>query len=214
MMRAEVAGRQLEGQPLWWDSREMLLLGRDGTLYTFAPHEAQGAARTGTRYVPFGASEMQALLREEFGKTYEVSTTQHFVVVHPRGRWNAWTERLEHLYRRFVQALRVRGFPAREPAQVLPAIVFRNQAEYYRYAAAGGTPLQPGTLGHYDPVTNRIFLFDAQGEDDGDWAAATIVHEAAHQTAYNVGVHGRFCEQPRWLVEGLAMMFESPRGTL
>ena len=42
------------------------------------------------------------------------------------------------------------------------------------------------------------------------WAPSdTIIHEATHQTAYNVGVHARFADQPRWLVEGLAMMFEA-----
>ena len=71
--------------------------------------------------------------------------------------------------------------------------------------------LQPGTLGHYDPKSNRIFLFDATSGNGEDWSANadTIIHEATHQTAYNVGVHRRFAEQPRWLVEGLAMMFEA-----
>ena len=58
------------------------------------------------------------------------------------------------------------------------------------------------TLGHYDPTTNRVFLFDVTSESGGgDWSenAATIIHEAAHQTAYNVGVHKRFTAAPRWL---------------
>jgi hypothetical protein len=68
-------------------------------------------------------------------------------------------------------------------------------------------------LGHYDPASNRVFLFDVTAGASGiDWSenADTIIHEATHQTAYNVGVHRRFTGAPRWLVEGLATMFEAP----
>ena len=71
--------------------------------------------------------------------------------------------------------------------------------------------MQPSTLGHYDPATNRVFLFDATKDAGYDWSenADTIIHEATHQTAYNVGVHKRFIAAPRWMVEGLATMFEA-----
>lgn len=39
----------------------------------------------------------------------------------------------------------------------------------------------------------------------------TMVHEATHQIAYNVGLHSRMGETPRWMVEGLATMLE-PEG--
>lgn len=38
-----------------------------------------------------------------------------------------------------------------------------------------------------------------------------IQHEAAHQILYNIGVHRRGSENPRWLVEGLACQFEVPQ---
>ena len=71
--------------------------------------------------------------------------------------------------------------------------------------------MRPDTLGHYDPTTNRVFLFDATKDAGYDWSenADTIIHEATHQTAYNVGVHKRFIAAPRWVVEGLATMFEA-----
>jgi hypothetical protein len=49
------------------------------------------------------------------------------------------------------------------------------------------------------------------GGSGADWSenADTIIHEATHQTAYNVGIHKRFTAQPRWVVEGLATMFEA-----
>jgi len=212
MMSARVDGQQLEGQPLAWTDSQMLLLGRDGALYDFDPKVAQGAKKSGPAFRGYSTSEMRTRLSEEFGSGFQISTTQHFVVVHPPGQWRAWTERLELLYRSFTHSMQVRGFAVRQPPVPLVAVVFSSQRDYYRYAAASGTSLQPGTLGHYSPQSNRIFLFDASGGSaNADWSAnaGTIIHEATHQTAYNVGVHRRFAVQPRWLVEGLAMMFEA-----
>jgi hypothetical protein len=39
-----------------------------------------------------------------------------------------------------------------------------------------------------------------------------IQHETAHQTLFNAGVHVRGASNPRWLVEGLACLFETPPG--
>lgn len=38
---------------------------------------------------------------------------------------------------------------------------------------------------------------------------ATVIHEATHQVAFNMGVHSRLGNTPKWLIEGLAMMFEA-----
>lgn len=211
MMATQIGERQIEGQPLLWDQRQMYLLGRDGELYDFAVQQAKNSKKTAQGFQGYSIGEMRLRLREEFDRSFEISTTKHYVVAHPRGEWSAWSERLESIYRSFIHYTTVRGFAIREPKVPLVAIVFRNQSEYYRYASDNGSPLQQGTLGHYDPQTNRIYLFDAQSGTNADWSvnAETIIHEATHQTAYNVGVHRRFAEQPRWLVEGLAMMFEA-----
>lgn len=37
----------------------------------------------------------------------------------------------------------------------------------------------------------------------------TAVHESIHQLAFNTGLHARLGENPLWVVEGLAMQFES-----
>lgn len=39
----------------------------------------------------------------------------------------------------------------------------------------------------------------------------TLVHEATHQLAFNLGLHSRMGQNPRWVVEGLATVFESPQ---
>jgi hypothetical protein len=211
MMLTHVGGEQLEGQPLTWNDEHMALMGRDGKLYEFHPKAAQGSKKTGTHFHGYSVLEMRERLRGEFDKSFDLSHSQHFVVAHPRGEWSVWADRLEALYRSFTHYMSVRGFDVDEPSVPLVAIVFRNKGDYYEHARASGTPLQEGTLGHYDPASNRIFLYDAGLETDEDWTASidTIIHEATHQTAYNVGIHRRFAEQPRWLVEGLAMMFEA-----
>lgn len=212
MMLTHVGSHVVEGQPLAWTDDQMLLMGRDGRLYEFPPKAAKNSKKTGGSFRGYTVLEMRDRLRSEFSKAFDISHTQHFVVVHPRGEWSVWADRLENLYRSFNHYMSVRGFNLDEPRYPLVAIVFRNEGDYYKYAADHGSPLQPNVLGHYDSQTNRIFLFDEGLESDKDWTASidTIVHEAAHQTAYNVGVHRRFAEQPRWLVEGLAMMFEAP----
>ena len=107
----------------------------------------------------------------------------------------------------------VRGFHLQEPEFPLVAIVWPDQQSFARACAAdrGGSAM--GILGYYSPVSNRIMLYDiggGRGSDD-DWrqTSATIIHEATHQTAFNTGIHRRFSDSPRWLVEGLGMMFEA-----
>jgi hypothetical protein len=52
---------------------------------------------------------------------------------------------------------------------------------------------------------------DQQGlADDQSEQLHTLVHEAAHQSAFNTGIHSRFVATPRWLSEGLAILFEAP----
>jgi hypothetical protein len=212
MFRARVNGQMLEGKPLTWSQDQMLLLGRDGRLHEFNPKEAKEARKTSPRFFSYSPSEMKTALQQEFDKQFDITTTRHYLVVHPAGERDQWADRFEELYKRFEHYFRVRGFSLTAPQYPMVAIVFRNEAEYHRHAKASGTPMRPNTLGHYDPVSNRVFLFDATAGSSGiDWSenAATIIHEATHQTAYNVGIHRRFTEMPRWLVEGLATMFEA-----
>lgn len=213
MFRARVDGQTLEGMPLHWTKTQMLLLGRDGALYEFDPRKATNGEKTAPRFLGYEMRVMKPTLYEEFGDRSDLTTTQHYIVVHPRGQKDLWAQRFEDLYRSFNHYFRVRGFSPKEPKFPLVAVVFRNKSEYYQYAASVGTPLQPGFLGHYDPKSNRVFLFDiTSGRNSDDWSdnADTIIHEATHQTAYNVGIHTRFTGCSQWVVEGLATMFEAP----
>src|SRR5690606_874896 len=212
MLRARVEGQMLEGQPLAWTNSQMLLLGRDGTLHEFHPKAAKEARKTSPRFFSYSMSEMREELQREFGNKYDISSTAHYLVVHPKGQRDVWANRFEDLFRSFNHYFRLRGFSPSDPQVPLVAVVFRTQADYFAHAAKSGQQLQPGTLGHYEPSTNRVYLFDSTGgSDNADWSlnASTVIHEATHQTAYNVGIHNRFTMCPRWLVEGLATMFEA-----
>lgn len=212
MFRANVKGESIEGQPLHWTADEMTLLGRDGQLHKFNPKDAKDAVKTSPHFQAYTMAEMKRELYREFGDDLAITTTPHYIVAHPRGGHSDWAERFEDLYRWCLVYFHVRGFEPREPVYPLVAIVYPNQAEYYRAAAARGEPMPSGSLGHYDSDSNRVYLFDTTaGKKGGDWSenADTIIHEATHQTAFNTGIHNRFAWPPRWLAEGLATMFEA-----
>lgn len=212
MFRAVVKGATLEGKPLTWTDRTMVLLGRDGQMHEFAPRQAKQAEKTAPRFRGYTSEEMRQRLYEEFGSRFDFSSTGHYLVAHPRGERSEWADRFEELYRSFMRYVRVRGFSPKEPPYPLVAVVFGNRSEYQRYVEKSSSGAPTGALGHYEPRSNRVYLYDqssAGGDDRWDQTASTVIHEATHQTAYNVGVHTRFAASPRWVVEGLATMFEA-----
>lgn len=214
MIELELDGQPLVGTPLDWSPGTVYLLSRDGWLWEFRPGEAANFRKSDQSFASIGVPELRSQLGREFGRDFDVTATGHYVVVHPAGQRDKWGRRFEELYRSFVHYFAVRGFDLQPPEFPLVAIVFRNQNDFYRYAAREGTAIGPGVLGYYSPKSNRVALFDQSGgrDDDATWAenAATIIHEATHQTAFNTGIHSRFAEQPRWVVEGLGTMFEAP----
>lgn len=210
-MELSLHGNRIEGTPLAWSSENVLLLARDGRLWDFSPNEAREFRKTSSSFQSYSASVMQSQLMAELGNRFEVTGTGHYLVAHPVGE-SAWSARFEELYRNFVLYFSVRGFRLEEPRFPLVAIVLKDHQEFVRYAARDGKQLPSGVIGYYSPTTNRIALYDlTAGSRGGDWSqnADTVIHEATHQTAFNTGLHQRFAPQPRWVVEGLATMFEA-----
>lgn len=212
MLDVRLSDRHVEGVPLVW-SRDHVLLARDGRVWTFQPDEIREVKQTSQSFHSFSAAELRARLAGELGKNFEISGTGHYLVAHAPGQRDYWSQRFEDLYRSFVHYFRVRGFHLDEPRFPLVAIVFRNQDDFLAYSRREGANLGPNVLGYYSPLTNRISLYDIGGgrAKAADWHenAATIIHEATHQTAFNTGVHRRFGATPRWLIEGLGTMFEA-----
>lgn len=211
MFRAVVGGETLEGRPLAWTKSTMTLLGRDGRLHEFSPRQAKEAKKTAPRFEGYSSEEMRQRLYAEFGSRFEFSSTGHYLVAHPRGEGSEWADRFEDLYRSFVRYFRVRGFAPTEPPYPMVAVVFGNRSDYQRYLSKNSTGDTSNVLGHYELSSNRVYLYDQSSPGDDRWedTASTVIHEATHQTAYNVGVHSRLAKGPRWVSEGLAMMFEA-----
>jgi hypothetical protein len=213
MLQVAFQGRTVEGSPLDWNRDEVHLLGRDGRLWQFAPEEATRFKRTAAQFHAYSPSELRAALLKELGEGYDVSGTTHYLVAHPRGQRDKWADRFEELYRSFVHFWSVRGLQPAAPRFPLIGLVAANRGEFARLAAAQGSRVSAGVEGYYDTQSNRITLYDMGGRaDSANWRtnAAVLIHEATHQTAFNTGVHSRYCLPPKWLAEGLAMLFEAP----
>jgi hypothetical protein len=214
MLQLELQGEPLEGLPLAWSSRNVILLDRAGKLWEFDPKEVSKFQATTRSFESHSLSAMQSRLRAEFGNQFEVASTGHYLVVHPRGHGAHWSRRFEELYRSFVHYFAVRGFEVDEPQFPLVAVVLSDRQEFQQYCRRQGQRAGHSLLGYYSPADNRVALYDVGGgRDDGQsWAAnsETIIHEATHQTAFNTGIHSRYSAPPRWVAEGLAMMFEAP----
>lgn len=212
-IRLRLDGRQVEGHPVAWSDAQVLLLGRDGHLWNFAPSQARDFQKVSDRFRSYSQAEIRGQLLREYGQQFDVSGTGHYLVVHPRGRPDQWAARFEALYRQFVHYFTARGWRLTAPRFPLVAVVCHDRQDFARLAARDGVNVGGGVLGYYSPNTNRVLLYDATAGDgsNADWSAnaETIIHEATHQTAFNTGIHSRFAMQPKWLAEGLATMFEA-----
>ncbi|MHC4402584.1 MAG: hypothetical protein ACYTG0_23220, partial [Planctomycetota bacterium] len=145
-LEVTLGGRAIEGAPLAWSQREIVLLARDGRLWDFAPDEVEGFRKTSSRFQSYSPSEIRAILLRELGGEYEVTGTSHYLVAHPRGERSRWPDRFEDLYRSFVHFFSVRGFELEEPICPLIGIVCQDRREFVEYSARHGLPAGLGVL--------------------------------------------------------------------
>ncbi len=211
ILRMTDDGQTFEGDAIYWDQESFFMLGRDGQLWEFDVARAGEATMIKKPFTIYSQGELRAALLREYGPAYDVSGTGHYLVVHPLGQRDQWADRFEDLYREMVHYFSSRGIHVNEPRFPLIAVVFPNEAEFSRHAKDDGMNLG-GVLGYYSWLSNRVLLYDQSGGRSGDdWreTAATVVHEAAHQTAFNTGIHGRWSNPPSWICEGLGTLFEA-----
>ncbi len=206
----DYAGQRLEGSPLQWSNESVHLLSRDGRWWTFPPSEAENFRRVSPVFNSFSQGEIRGRLQREFGRRFEVTAAGSYVVVHPAGQGAIWATRFDQLNRSFRHYFTARGFQLQRARFPLVAIVFATREEFFQAARREHATINPGVLGYYSLATNRVMIYD-QTQQGRDWSenAETITHEAAHQSAFNTGVHSRFSPPPRWVTEGLGVMFET-----
>jgi len=213
-LQVNVKGRRYTGAPLQLKGKHCYVLQRDGQMVKFDSADAADYEKTSGTFRAYDYATMRGALMSEFGNQFEVSGAGQYLVVHPAGERNKWASRFASLYRSFMYYFGQRGFTPAPPAFPLVAVVFRNRQQFVQYSLRSGNAVRGTVLGYYSPMTNRILMYDITAGDprkESQWAvtAETIIHEAAHQTAFNTGIHGRFAEQPRWVVEGLGTLFEA-----
>jgi hypothetical protein len=208
MVTIDLAGRQLTGTVVLHDRETGWFLERDGRLTTLALAEVADYQRHGN-YRPYSAIELREQLTREFGTGFTVSATGHYLVVAAQGG-ERYGRLFEELYRQFVVSFAARGFKMTEPEFPLVAVVLPTQTAFLKYCESEEVRPSPGLRGYYLPSSNRVALYDsvASGQSTTDGLDKTVIHEATHQVAFNTGVHSRIGVSPKWVVEGLATVFE------
>lgn len=212
-VRVKHRGKSFYGKPLAWDGKEVVLLRRDGRMSVLPAPKQSSFETMDTKFVPMKRATIRKRLVKEYGSKYQVSVTANFIVVHPIGDSNRWAQPFEKLYHRFKNYFVTRGFTPTNPEFPMVAVVLKTRGEFDRFLKSYHD-YDKAILGYYSPKSNRIITYDqSEGSSKGQswfFNASTIIHEATHQTAFNTGIHSRFAPIPRWVSEGLAMMFEAP----
>ena len=209
----------------------VLLETRDGALWGVTADEQASISSDDEAYAPYRADELAAVMLAELPSGFETLQTKHYLICYNTSRAYAqWCGGLyERLYSAFNNYWTHRGFTLHEPAGPLVAVVFGDRASYSRYAQRDLGDSVNSIIGYYSLKTNRMTMYDLTGQagtiaQRGNAAqitqalsrpeafsmVATIVHEATHQIVFNVGMHQRYADIPKWLSEGLAVYFESP----
>ncbi len=204
------------------------LMERDGNLRQIELRNVTEFRTLSNGFRRMKAAEFRKQLRREFKKPYEIKSTQHYVVCATEGKAKQYAQLFETIYRTFTVHISARGFRISKPDFPLVAIVFPDFKRFAEYSRKVGVRAFPGLKGFYLPTTNRVALYDDGNEEiayefnplpqhslhryariKGNFKD-TLIHEATHQVAFNVGLHSRIGESPVWVVEGLATIFESP----
>lgn len=212
LVEFRVGDRSQVGLRLAESDRETVIMGRDGWLHAIRSNSASVRPIAG-RYEPISAAELRNELRGEFGQRFEVIATANFLVVQPRGRGQTWPDLFEQSHRAFLDYMRKRGVSLRQGRFPMVAVVFPDSGSMYAEFARQGIDVSR-VAGLYSNSSNRVMTHDGGHRS---LVAATVRHEAAHQSAFNSGVHSRVNETPKWVSEGIGQMFEpesmsDPRG--
>lgn len=211
-VKLELGAKQYIGALLAEDAENYVLLQRDGRMKVVSRAGSSAPRPLKNSFSPFSAQTMKESLRAEFGKEYEVSQTEHYLVVHPIGKAMQCAQPFEDQYINARKYFEIRGITAVNPDFPLVAVVLNTRHEFDRFLEK----YQPENahaqvLGYYSPRSNRTITYDQSNERSGPRNnIETLIHEATHQIAFNTGIHSRFSPMPRWFTEGLATMFEAP----
>lgn len=187
----------------------VLLMSDAGRLWTIQPENIIQRDDDVGPYEPIDDREAIKRLGDEFGGAFHVFQTAHYIIVYNGDQRHAKAvgELLEQIYKGFNTFWRNKRFPISPSSLPMVAMVFRDEASFRAYADAEIGDLARTLIGYYHLETNRIITYNVPHWERN---VSTVIHEATHQLAYNVGLQTRLADNPTWVSEGLAMFFESP----
>ncbi|MGD9721645.1 MAG: DUF1570 domain-containing protein [Pirellulales bacterium] len=212
----------------------VLLLARDGALWSVEPQELVGQHSDAKPFEPFTREELSGGLLAELPAGFETYSTRHYLICHNTSRaYAAWCGALfERLYMAFTNFWTRKGLTLHEPEFPLVAIVFDSRAAYLEHVRNEVGSGAEAIAGYYSLQSNRITMYDLTGieslrladarrgsaaqinrvlaQPEAEQVVATIIHEATHQIAFNSGLQTRYADIPLWVSEGLAVYFETP----
>ena len=206
LLDLHVGTQQFTGRILTHNDDSCWFLCRDGRLRQIAMDKVTEFSEGSDRFKALSQIELKRNLQAEFGKNFEISTTSHYVVVARHGSADLYASIFDRIYREFVRSFSARGFEVAKPEFPLIAIVFSDRVGFTKYCHDEGVRVQPGLVGYYLPTSNRVAMFERPDATELD---STVIHEATHQVAFNTGIHSRLAKHPKWVVEGLATVFEA-----
>ena len=212
----------------------MLLLAPDGTLWNIEPQEIVEHKQDDQPFTPLSQGEAGNKLLGELPAGFEIYTTAHYVICHNTSRAYAqWVGALyERLYTAFMNYWKNRGFKLHDPELPLLVLVFATRDGYTKHVQPELGDSAASIIAFYSLRSNRVTMYDLTGVEslrrpgdrrgspaeinamlarpDAETMVATVIHEATHQIAFNWGLQTRFADIPLWVLEGLAVYFETP----
>lgn len=207
---------------------------RDGQILLFEGENILEESKDEGEFVPYTKEELKTILKDEFPNSFSIHESKHYLIVHNTSNvYAAWSATLfEKLYTAFFSYWK-KKIELTEPEYPLVVVIFASQPQFAEYAKRDlGEHVPEALRAYYQKHSNRIFMYDITetaaalgnanritnreisvilNQPGAEFNVATIIHEAAHQVAFNSGLHERFSAYPLWLCEGLAMMFETPQ---
>lgn len=212
----------------------LLVQSADGGLWTIEPQEIVKKSSDDQPFVPLTADELGKQMLKQLPKGFEQFSTANYVILYNTSKpYAQWCGALfEQLYKVFTNYWSRRGFELHKPEFPLVAVVFADQASYAQWSQPELGDAAGAIIGYYSLATNRMTMYDLTGvealrrpgnqrstaeqinamlsQPQAERTVATIIHEATHQVALNVGLQTRYADVPLWVSEGIAVYFETP----
>ena len=213
LIEVHLQNDRITGTPLHWSTQRVTMLTANGARRDFSPNTVQRFGQLNGELIASTQQQVWQQLRTEFNSRFLITATEHYLVVHPANSVNRWSKPLERLYSDFHGFFQNHEYPLSKTRFPLVVIVLPNRAALLQAAALNGHTDPRKIAGYYCDRSNRIWIHDSprHARQLSLPAHVTLRHEATHQLAFNTGIHQRFGTTPRWLAEGLAMLFEMPQ---